>query len=69
MPISKTFDGLTVTVHDDERQVCDVYSRVVGYFQPLSHWNIGKRGEHKERLMYTIDEPSFTDEAQQKLDL
>ncbi|BAT71427.1 conserved hypothetical protein [Thermosulfidibacter takaii ABI70S6] len=28
---------------------CEVYSRVVGYYRPVSNWNIGKRQEFKER--------------------
>lgn len=27
----------------------EVYSRVVGYFRPVAHWNNGKREEFKER--------------------
>jgi len=28
---------------------CEVYSRVVGYFRPVSQWNTGKQQEFKER--------------------
>ena len=28
---------------------CEVYSRVVGYYRPVSHWNTGKQQEFKER--------------------
>ena len=28
---------------------CEIYSRVVGYFQPVSQWNKGKREEFRER--------------------
>ena len=28
---------------------CEVYSRVVGYYRPVSNWNIGKKQEFKER--------------------
>jgi len=33
---------------------CEVFSRVVGYFRPVSNWNKGKRQEFKERV--TFDE-------------
>lgn len=33
-------------------QVCDVYSRVVGYFRPVRNWNEGKQEEFKQRLEY-----------------
>lgn len=33
-----------------------VYSRVVGYFQPVSQWNIGKKAEYKNRKQYSEEE-------------
>ena len=30
------------------------YSRVVGYFAPVSQWNKGKQEEFKDRLEYKI---------------
>ena len=34
-------------------QVCEVWTRVMGYFRPVSSFNIGKKGEHAEREMFT----------------
>ncbi|MBN2039603.1 MAG: hypothetical protein JW864_06155 [Spirochaetes bacterium] len=34
----------------------EVYSRVVGYFRPVSQWNKGKRQEFKERHTFNPDE-------------
>ncbi len=31
---------------------CEVYSRIVGYFRPVSNWNIGKKEEFKDRLAF-----------------
>jgi ribonucleoside-triphosphate reductase (formate) len=31
---------------------CEVYSRIVGYFRPVSNWNIGKKEEFKDRIEY-----------------
>ena len=31
---------------------CEIYSRVCGYFRPVSNWNKGKREEFKERKTY-----------------
>jgi len=31
---------------------CTVYSRVVGYLSPVSHWNKGKKEEWKDRKEY-----------------
>lgn len=31
---------------------CEVYSRIVGYYRPVDHWNHGKRREFEERNDY-----------------
>ena len=33
---------------------CEVYSRVCGYFRPVSNWNHGKREEFKNRKTYAV---------------
>jgi len=33
----------------------DVWTRVMGYFRPVESFNIGKKGEHRERLHFTED--------------
>lgn len=42
-----------VTLEDSERQACEVWTRVMGYHRPVSSFNVGKRGEHAERRMFT----------------
>ncbi|MBN9424764.1 MAG: hypothetical protein BGO63_13050 [Candidatus Accumulibacter sp. 66-26] len=37
------------TLHDHERQRCEVWTRVMGYHRPVSEFNPGKQGEHRER--------------------
>jgi ribonucleoside-triphosphate reductase len=32
----------------------EVYSRVVGYFRPVQHWNAGKQEEYRHRKTYVI---------------
>lgn len=34
----------------------EVYSRVVGYFRPVSQWNKGKQREFDNRYEYSPDE-------------
>ena len=34
---------------------CEVYSRVCGYFRPVSNWNKGKKEEFKERKTFRLD--------------
>ena len=38
---------------DDERQPCEVWTRVMGYHRPVASFNIGKKGEHQERRFFT----------------
>jgi Anaerobic ribonucleoside-triphosphate reductase len=37
---------------DDERQRCEVWTRVMGYHRPVASFNIGKKGEHHERRFF-----------------
>ncbi len=42
-----------VTLRDDERQRCEVWTRVMGYHRPVSSFNIGKKGEFAERKFFS----------------
>jgi len=33
---------------------CEIYSRVVGYFRPVSQWNKGKQAEYQDRKTYKV---------------
>ncbi|MBC3868911.1 anaerobic ribonucleoside-triphosphate reductase [Undibacterium oligocarboniphilum] len=43
---------------DEERQPCEIWTRVMGYHRPMSSFNIGKKGEFHERRYFT--EPVHT---------
>ena len=43
----------TITITDEERQECEVWTRVMGYYRPVSEFNIGKKSEHGERVSFT----------------
>ncbi|HLC94962.1 MAG TPA: anaerobic ribonucleoside-triphosphate reductase [Patescibacteria group bacterium] len=36
-----------------ERTRCEVWTRVMGYHRPVSHFNIGKKAEHYSRKHFT----------------
>lgn len=38
--------------NESKRTKCVVYTRVMGYCRPVESFNIGKTGEHKERIMF-----------------
>ncbi|MGP1579593.1 MAG: anaerobic ribonucleoside-triphosphate reductase [Wolinella sp.] len=41
-----------VTIPLEKRTKCMVYTRVMGYHRPVESFNVGKKGEHKERLFF-----------------
>ena len=41
-----------ITLKDDERQPCEVWTRVMGYHRPVASFNTGKQGEHAERRFF-----------------
>lgn len=47
---------MTITNHpvlrDEDRQPCEIWTRVMGYHRPVSSFNIGKQGEFHERLHF-----------------
>lgn len=40
-------------LRDDERQPCEIWTRVMGYHRPVSSFNTGKQGEFYERTYFT----------------
>lgn len=45
---------------DAGRQECEVWTRVMGYFRPMSSFNIGKQGEAAERQYFSQDVAATT---------
>ena len=43
----------SVTLSSEERQRCEVWTRVMGYHRPVASFNIGKKGEHRERCFFS----------------
>jgi hypothetical protein len=41
-----------ITLTDEERQPCEVWTRVMGYHRPTSSFNIGKQAEFADRKFY-----------------
>ena len=42
-----------ISLKDEERQPCEVWTRVMGYHRPVSQWNIGKKQEFAGRAYFT----------------
>ena len=49
----------TITLDDAERQLCEVWTRVMGYHRPVSSFNIGKKGEHQVRCFFVEGKTSL----------
>ena len=46
-------DNEILSNNKEERQECEVYTRCMGYFRPVSQYNKGKQSEFKERKWFT----------------
>ena len=38
---------------DEERTLCEIFTRVMGYFRPVSQYNTGKKQEFKDRRWFS----------------
>ena len=45
--------GTQPVLADDERQPCEIWTRVMGYHRPVASFNAGKKGEFAERTCFT----------------
>lgn len=42
-----------IELKDEERQPCEVWTRVMGYHRPVASFNTGKKGEYAERRFFS----------------
>lgn len=50
--------------NEDKRKKCEVYTRIMGYFRPVSQYNKGKQSEYNERVWF---EERFLCKKEQKV--
>ncbi len=48
----QTKTASTPVLRDEDRQRCEVWTRVMGYHRPTSSFNLGKKSEFKERVYF-----------------
>ena len=48
----KTTANSVLEQNQHSRTKCLVYTRVMGYHRPVESFNIGKKGEHKQRTHF-----------------
>ncbi|ANB03302.1 anaerobic ribonucleoside-triphosphate reductase [Ectothiorhodospira sp. BSL-9] len=46
-----------ITLSDEERTPCEIWTRVMGYHRPVSAFNRGKQSEHTERCQFMEPSP------------
>ena len=51
-----------MTLSDKERQPVECWTRVMGYFRPVSQFNRGKQSEFKERKWVKVKKTVFKKE-------
>lgn len=58
----------SVSLPDSERQPCEIWTRVMGYFRPKFNFNRGKKSEFEERKYFCeskakekLDQPFVND--------
>lgn len=42
----------SLPLSEENRQKCEIWTRVMGYLRPVDSFNIGKKSEYKERVMF-----------------
>jgi len=52
-PFGTSDTAAAVQLTEDERQPCEIWTRVMGYHRPVSSFNKGKRSEFAERTAFT----------------
>jgi len=52
MSITTALKQPAIVLKDEERQPCEIWTRVMGYHRPVSSFNIGKKGEFHERQYF-----------------
>ncbi len=51
---------------DSDRTRCEVWTRVMGYYRPVSMWNAGKQSEYADRRAFREPPSGWQDPTGQK---
>ncbi len=50
--MAQTLELTGASIDQSKRTRCEVWTRVMGYHRPVSEFNLGKKGEHEERVHF-----------------
>ena len=56
-----------IILKDEERQPVECWTRVMGYFRPVSHFNKGKKAEFSERVWFSEEKIADATYEEQQL--
>ena len=59
---------MDIELKDEERQECEVWTRVMGYHRPVSEFNRGKKSEFYSRKCFTEEKAVAHLSSQETLD-
>ncbi|NBD21385.1 hypothetical protein GTZ97_11990 [Aquabacterium fontiphilum] len=59
--LNHTPDAPHPVLAEDERQRCEIWTRVMGYHRPVASFNVGKKGEFHERRYFIEPERATAD--------
>lgn len=59
---------MDIELKDEERQECEVWTRVMGYHRPVSEFNRGKKSEFYSRKCFTEEKAVAHLNGQETLD-
>ena len=46
-------NNVETKLNNEDRTVCEVWTRVMGYYRPTSAFNKGKQSEYSDRVCFT----------------
>lgn len=67
--IMTTINIEDIKLNDEERQPCEVWTRVMGYFRPVSEFNKGKKSEFYSRKCFCESKAVSMDTAMGAFDI
>lgn len=56
-PMTRNGVAKEIQLRDEERTQCEIWTRVMGYFRPVSQFNMGKKSEYAERKVFQEPPP------------
>lgn len=59
LPKQNQVESGEIFLSEEERQPCEVWTRVMGYHRPVASFNIGKKAEHSERKHFQEYRPQL----------